>query len=282
MKHNLPTQWSKDQLREIYYRLIDFEFLPTETGTRPDDFLNLFYGSNNQNAIHFDLDGSLEKRPIGLCIVLRIVGWNFVKEIPWTDIDKSFHFQNCTRTFKNEFDSLNVVPWLQVINRSDMSFVWNDWMRNADFIFERLDLLTFPVQNRGYLCPKEEILPILSSKYDEKQLGEIFFWSCKYRIINTGLDGTYDFVHIFNTPLCKNDDFVKINWCGTLKQLSLFIEKILKHRPQSKEWETVVNCFSYKENKDITSTSIRSEYMDGSKNGFGDTSSIEDVFSKIK
>jgi len=35
MKHNLPTQWSKDQLREIYYRLIDFKFLPTETETRP-------------------------------------------------------------------------------------------------------------------------------------------------------------------------------------------------------------------------------------------------------
>ena len=152
MRKNLPTQWSKDQLREIYFRLRNYEFLSTETEPRPDDFLNLFYGSDNQNAIHFDLNGSLEKRPIGLCLVLRIVGWNSINEIPWEGIDESFHFENCAITLKDVFDTI-IYP---VFERNNMSFCWNEWMEFTDFIFERLDLLTSPIVNRGFLCPEEE------------------------------------------------------------------------------------------------------------------------------
>ncbi len=282
--NKLPTPWTKDQLREIYFRLISYKFLNSETKPRPEDFLSLFYNADNQNEIHFEFEGTQDKMPIILCIILRIVGWNTVNEIPWTDIEESFHVSNSTYTLKSVFDTLLNVPRFHVFERKDMSVYWNDWMKFADFIFERLDLLSSQINNRGYLSATEDCLPILVTKFNEDQLRQIYYWCNERMLIDSGPSAMYDFVHMFNVPLRKNEHFERFNWCGTLKQLSLFIKMILKPlQPGKKDWDTVAHCFSCKM-KDISPDSIRTEHNKGTKNKFGDTdtSSIDYVFSKIK
>ena len=278
----LPTKWTEGQLSEIYWRLRDFDLFLCEQEERPKLFVKAFYEGIDADTTYFILNDSPEKRAIALCIVLRIVGWETINDIPWVDIEKVFRFSKDTFSLKNIFDILqsNVISLFN--NPKQMSMALHEPMLCADFVFERLDMLSSPILNRAHLCPQKNRLPFLKSKYTEDELSVVYYWTKDSGLMSCDVAGMYDFVHIFNRAISADEVFVKFNWCGTLKQLSYFIEQILEERPQRKDWETVCHCFSYKEGKPITSDSIRSEYVDGVKNGFGETNRIDNIFSKIK
>ena len=278
----LPTKWTEHQLSEIYYRLKNFGFLLPEQKANKEDFINAFYKGIDADKTYFILDDSPEKQAIAMCIVLRIVGWETINDIPWADIEKVFRFSQSAISLKKVFDFLqkNVIP--SITNPVIMSMSLHNIMPYSDFIFERLDMLSSPILNRAYLRPQSDRLPFLKSKYTEDELSVVYYWAKDSGLMSCDIAGMYDFVHIFNRAISTDEVFVKFNWCGTLKQLSYFIEQLLEERPQRKDWETVCHCFSYKEGKPITSDSIRSEYVDGVKNGFGETNRIDNIFSKIK
>ena len=269
-------------MSEIYYRLLNYVFLLSEQKADKENFINVFYKGIDIDTTYFILDDAPEKRQIELCIVLRIVCWETINDIPWADIEKVFRFSKDTISLKKVFELLqsNIITLFN--NPKQMSMALHKPMLYADFIFERLDMLSSPILNRAHLCPQKDRLPFLKSKYAEDELSVVYYWTKYCGLINCDIAGMYDFVHIFNRAIYKDEAFVKFNWCGTLKQLSYFIEQLLEERPQKKDWETICHCFSYKEGKSITPDSIRSEYVDGVKNGFGETNRIDDIiFSKV-
>ena len=278
----LPTKWTEGQLSEIYWRLRDFDLLLCEQEERPKLFVKAFYEGIDADKTYFIINDSPEKQVVELCIVLRIVGWETINDIPWADIEKVFRFSKDTISLKKIFDILqsNVITLFDSPKR--MSMALHKPMLCADLVFERLDMLSSPILNRTHLCSQKDRFPFLKSKYTEDELSVVYYWAKECGLISCDIAGMYDFVHIFNRTICKDEVFVKFNWCGTLKQLSYFIDKLMEERPQKKDWETVCHCFSYKEGKPITSDSIRSEYVDGVKNGFGEINRIDNIFSKIK
>lgn len=278
----LPTKWTESQLKEIYWRIKNYGFILSKEENQQNNFIDAFYNGIDTENHYFVLDNAIEKQVIDLCIILRIVGWETTNEIPWINIEKVFRFSQNSTSLKNTFDSLQQTSIGPIGKPADMSVFWDEPMKCSDFIFERLDLLSSPILNRGHLCKVEERLPILETEVNEDKLRRIYFWAKDSGFIKCDVSGLYDFVHMFNHAICMDEKVEKINWSGTLKQLSFFIEKILKERPQIKHWKTVCKFFSYKENKKISENSIRSEYMDATKNGFGNTNEIEKIFTKIK
>ena len=276
----LPTKWTESQLCEIYWRLRDFDLFLCEQEERPKLFVKAFYEGIDADTTYFILNDS--QQVTELCIFLRIVGWETINDIPWTDIEKVFRFSQDTLSLKKVFNVLQSKVITQFTNPKQMSMALHIPMFDAEKIFERLDMLSSPILNRAHLCTQKNRLPFLKSKYTEDELSVVYYWTKNLGLISCDIAGMYDFVHIFNRAICEDDVFVKFNWCGTLKQLSYFIEKIMEERPQKKDWETVCHCFSYKEGKPISSDSIRAEHSDGGKNGFGETNRIDDIFSKIK
>ena len=275
----LPTKWTESQLKEIYWRIKNYGFILSKEENQQNDFIDVFYKGIDTEKHYFVLDNAIEKQVIDLCIILRIVGWETTNEIPWINIEKVFRFSQDSITLNNIFVSLQQTTICPIVKQADMSVLWNEPMKCADFVFERLDMLASPIQNRGYLCPQENRLPILSTKYYEEQLSLIYYKLKESGLIKDADGGMYDFVHMFNRATCKTERIVKQKWDGTVKQLAYLMVKIISHDTRKIPWETICQYFTAKNETSINKDSIRVE--SGRLADYSDNI-IDDIFQTIK
>jgi len=126
-------------LSEIYYRLLNYVFLLSEQKADKENFINVFYKGIDIDTTYFILDDAPEKRQIELCIVLRIVCWETINDIPWADIEKVFRFSKDTISLKKVFELLqsNIIMLILYLNGS-ICFL-HQFLTERTFVHKKTD-----------------------------------------------------------------------------------------------------------------------------------------------